>query len=110
VIDERTVANDTVSVFLGPHRLATFDADGQQMSPGAPEPGNVLAICTIPPSLIAEPPYSTPFAVSTLPTCAYIFLVQALREAAFNILLDNLQRLRSAGLGRGKADCWEACC
>jgi len=32
----------TVSVFLGPHRLATFDADGQQTSPDAPEPGSVL--------------------------------------------------------------------
>jgi hypothetical protein len=31
-----------VSVFLGPHRLATFDADGQQISPDAPEPGSVL--------------------------------------------------------------------
>jgi transposase len=32
----------TVSVFLGPHRLATFDADGQQISPNTPEPGSVL--------------------------------------------------------------------
>ena len=32
----------TVSVFLGPHRLARFAADGQQISPDAPEPGSVL--------------------------------------------------------------------
>lgn len=32
----------TVSVFLGPHRLATFAADGRQLSPDAPEPGSVL--------------------------------------------------------------------
>jgi transposase len=32
----------TVSVFLGPHRLATFDAEGQKISPDAPEPGSVL--------------------------------------------------------------------
>jgi transposase len=32
----------TVSVFLGPHRLATFAADGKQISPDAPEPGSVL--------------------------------------------------------------------
>jgi transposase len=32
----------TVSVFLGPHRLATYTADGQQISPDAPEPGSVL--------------------------------------------------------------------
>jgi hypothetical protein len=32
----------TVSVFLGPHRLATFAANGQQISPDAPEPGSVL--------------------------------------------------------------------
>jgi transposase len=32
----------TVGVFLGPHRLATFDADGQRLSPDAPEPGSVL--------------------------------------------------------------------
>ena len=34
--------DDTVSVFLGPHRLARFTADGQQISPDAPEPGSVL--------------------------------------------------------------------
>ena len=32
----------TVGVFLGPHRLATFGADGAQTSPDAPEPGRVL--------------------------------------------------------------------
>ena len=32
----------TVSVFLGPHRLATFAADGQQISPDAPQHGSVL--------------------------------------------------------------------
>lgn len=30
------------SVFLGPHRLATFDAGGRQVSPDAIEPGRVL--------------------------------------------------------------------
>jgi transposase len=32
----------TVSVFLGPHRLARYAANGQQISPDAPEPGRVL--------------------------------------------------------------------
>src|SRR5438309_952191 len=32
----------TASVFLGPHRLATFAADGHQISPDAPQPGSVL--------------------------------------------------------------------
>src|SRR5712691_5605491 len=32
----------TVSVFLGPHRLARFAANGQQISPDAPQPGSVL--------------------------------------------------------------------
>ena len=32
----------TASVFLGPHRLATFRADGQQISPNAPQSGGVL--------------------------------------------------------------------
>jgi transposase len=32
----------TASVFLGPHRLATFTADGQQISPDAPQSGCVL--------------------------------------------------------------------
>jgi transposase len=31
-----------VSVFLGPHRLATFAANGQQLSPDAPQHGSVL--------------------------------------------------------------------
>ncbi|MCA6099099.1 ISNCY family transposase [Bradyrhizobium sp. WSM 4400] len=32
----------TVSVFLGPHLLAMFSANGQQISPDAPQPGSVL--------------------------------------------------------------------
>ena len=32
----------TVSVFLGPHRLAMFGAHGQQISPDAAQPGSVL--------------------------------------------------------------------
>jgi transposase len=32
----------TAGVFLGPHRLATFAADGEEISPDAPEPGSVL--------------------------------------------------------------------
>jgi transposase len=32
----------SVSAFLGPHRLARFAADGQQLSPDAPQPGSVL--------------------------------------------------------------------
>jgi hypothetical protein len=32
----------TVSVFLGPHRLASFASDGQQISPDAHQPGSVL--------------------------------------------------------------------
>ena len=32
----------TASVFLGPHRLATFKPDGQQISPDALEHGRVL--------------------------------------------------------------------
>ena len=32
----------TVSAFLGPHRLATFAADGHEISPDAPQPGTVL--------------------------------------------------------------------
>ncbi|MGH6777105.1 MAG: ISNCY family transposase [Bradyrhizobium sp.] len=32
----------TVGVFLGPHRLGTFAADGGQLSPDAPQPGSVL--------------------------------------------------------------------
>jgi len=33
----------TLSVFLGPHRLATFTTEGTEISPDAPEPGRVLA-------------------------------------------------------------------
>jgi transposase len=32
----------TASVFLGPHRLATFDVGGIEISPDAPQPGSVL--------------------------------------------------------------------
>lgn len=32
----------TVAVFLGPHRLATFTADGREISPDALKPGSVL--------------------------------------------------------------------
>jgi transposase len=32
----------TASVFFGPHRLATFTADGHSISPDAPKPGSVL--------------------------------------------------------------------
>jgi hypothetical protein len=32
----------TASVFLGPHRLATFTAAGQQINPDAPQSGSVL--------------------------------------------------------------------
>jgi transposase len=32
----------TASVFLGPHRLATFGTDGTLLSPDAPQPGRVL--------------------------------------------------------------------
>jgi transposase len=34
--------NGTASVFLGPHRLATFGAGGDEISSDAPEPGSVL--------------------------------------------------------------------
>jgi len=34
--------DSTVSVFLGPHRLARFAANGQQISPDALQPGSVL--------------------------------------------------------------------
>jgi transposase len=42
VVRVHAYPDDTVSVFLGPHRLATFAADGQQISPDAPQPGSVL--------------------------------------------------------------------
>jgi transposase len=32
----------TAAVFLGPHRLAAFTAEGQEISPDAPKPGSVL--------------------------------------------------------------------
>ena len=35
--------NGTVAVFLGPHRLASFTAEGAEIGPDAPEPGSVLA-------------------------------------------------------------------
>jgi len=43
VVRVHEYSDATVSVFLGPHRLATFAADGKQISPDAPEPGSVLA-------------------------------------------------------------------
>jgi hypothetical protein len=42
VVRVHAYPDGTASVFLGPHRLATFDADGKQISPHAPEPGSVL--------------------------------------------------------------------
>ena len=42
VVRVHAYPDGTVSVFLGPHRLATFTADGQQISPDAPQPGSVL--------------------------------------------------------------------
>jgi transposase len=42
VVRVHAYPDGTASVFLGPHRLATFTADGQQISPDAPEPGSVL--------------------------------------------------------------------
>lgn len=51
------------SVFLGPHRLATYTADGTVLSPDTPEPGRVLAAVKDKPkrarkgaSLTAAPP------------------------------------------------------
>ena len=41
VVQVHEYPDGTVSVFLGPHRLATF-ADGQQISPDAPQSGGVL--------------------------------------------------------------------
>ena len=43
----------SVRVFLGPHRLATFTADGQQISPDAPQPGSVL--CGARPPQLRQP-------------------------------------------------------
>src|SRR5216683_1396301 len=42
VVRVHAYPDDTVSVFLGPHRLARFAANGQQISPDAPQPGSVL--------------------------------------------------------------------
>jgi transposase len=42
VVRVHSYPDGTVSVFLGPHRLARFTADGQQISPDAPQPGSVL--------------------------------------------------------------------
>jgi transposase len=42
VVRVHAYPDGTASVFLGPHRLATFTAAGQQISPDAPEPGSVL--------------------------------------------------------------------
>jgi transposase/uncharacterized protein (AIM24 family) len=42
VVRVHAYPNGTASVFLGPHRLATFAADGKEISPDAPQPGSVL--------------------------------------------------------------------
>jgi transposase len=42
VVRVHAYPDGTASVFLGPHRLATFGAEGVQISPDAPEPGRVL--------------------------------------------------------------------
>src|SRR5246500_5108427 len=42
VVRVHAYPDGTVSVFLGPHRLTRFSADGQQISPDAPQPGSVL--------------------------------------------------------------------
>jgi transposase len=42
VVRVHAYPDGTVSVFLGPHRLARFAANGQQLSPDAPQPGSVL--------------------------------------------------------------------
>ena len=42
VVRVHAYPDGTVSVFLGPHRLARFAADGQQLSPDTPQPGSVL--------------------------------------------------------------------
>src|ERR1700712_2276823 len=42
VVRVHAYSDGTVSVFLGPHRLARFDANGQQISPDAHQPGSVL--------------------------------------------------------------------
>jgi transposase len=42
VVRVHAYPNGRLSVFLGPHRLATFDAGGEAVSPDTPEPGSVL--------------------------------------------------------------------
>lgn len=42
VVKVHDYPDGTASVFLGPHRLAMFAADGQAISPDAPKPGRVL--------------------------------------------------------------------
>jgi transposase len=42
VVRVHAYPDGTASVFLGPHRLATFTAAGQQISPDAHQPGSVL--------------------------------------------------------------------
>jgi transposase len=42
VVRVHAYPDGTASVFLGPHRLATFTADAEEISPDAPEPGSVL--------------------------------------------------------------------
>jgi transposase len=42
VVRVHAYPDGTTSVFLGPHRLATFGGDGQQLSPDAPQSGSVL--------------------------------------------------------------------
>src|ERR1700727_2788333 len=42
VVRVHAYPDGTVSVFLAPHRLTRFSADGQQISPDAPQPGSVL--------------------------------------------------------------------
>src|SRR5258707_4400651 len=41
VVRVHAYPDDTVSVFLGPHRLARFAANGHQITPAAPDPGSV---------------------------------------------------------------------
>ena len=42
VVRVHAYPDGTASVFLGPHRLATFGADGRQIVPDTPKPGRVL--------------------------------------------------------------------
>jgi transposase len=44
----------TAAVFLGPHRLAAFTADGREISPDAPKPGSVLGAVKDKPSRARE--------------------------------------------------------